>query len=192
MPSEHSRDAARRRLRRAKRNVQQLLLTAFFTAVMVGVGLVVNSMTTGGSPSESPPAWIALSGVLAVAAGSGALTFWRAEARSRREEGEVTYRDRITEVKDHLTRTSTLLRALEDDLATRTKLLEQAEADADRYEKLASLNAEQAKAVEDLVGRQFQRQGRANAIYWWAALVIAFISGIVVNAVTPTVLSWFS
>ncbi len=104
----------------------------------------------------------------------------------------MTYRDRITEVKDHLTRTSTLLRALEDDLATRTKLLEQAEADADRYEKLASLNAEQAKAVEDLVGRQFQRQGRANAIYWWAALVIAFISGIVVNAVTPTVLSWFS
>ncbi|WP_020638836.1 hypothetical protein [Amycolatopsis balhimycina] len=35
-------------------------------------------------------------------------------------------------------------------------------------------------------------QGRANAIYWWVALVIAFIFGIVVNAITPTVLSWFS
>ncbi len=42
------------------------------------------------------------------------------------------------------------------------------------------------------MGRQFQRQGRANKIYWWAAVLVAFISGIVVNAITPIALGWFS
>ncbi|WP_370964764.1 hypothetical protein [Amycolatopsis sp. cg9] len=105
---------------------------------------------------------------------------------------QVTYGDKIDEVKSHLTRTRDLLSELEDDLTTRTALLEKTQEDAERYEHLASLNAEQAKAIDDLVGRQFKRQGRADAIYWWAALVIAFLSGIVVNAITPTVLSWFS
>ncbi|MGX7826071.1 hypothetical protein ACTG9Q_13355 [Actinokineospora sp. 24-640] len=31
------------------------------------------------------------------------------------------------------------------------------QANAERYEQLASLNAEQAKAIEGLVGRQFER-----------------------------------
>ncbi|GHG03583.1 MULTISPECIES: hypothetical protein [Amycolatopsis] len=57
-----------------------------------------------------------------------------------------------------------LLRALEDDLSTGTALLDPAHADAERHEKLASLNADQAKAVEDLVGSQFNRQGRAGGV----------------------------
>lgn len=135
--------------------------------------------------------WVATTGSVVAVTLAIAVTYLNYRDSRRAAKPEVTYRDRISEVKAHLTRTSTLLRALEDDLTTRTELLEQAEADADRYEKLASLNADQAKAVEDLVGRQFKRQGRSAAIYWWASLVLAFLSGIVVNAITPTVLSWF-
>ncbi len=144
-----------------------------------------------GAPQASTWFQVGASVFLFMAAAGGVYSAAR-ENRRAAGRSEVTYRDRIIEVKEHLTRTSTLLRALEDDLATRTTLLEQAEADADRYEQLASLKAEQAKAVEDLIGRQFKRQGRSALIYWWAALVLAFLSGIVVNAITPTVLSWFS
>lgn len=163
------------------------------TFLLVGSILVTGSAVTAVVIATAGPArWSQL-----VAAGVGIATsligmIISARSSLRLATGQMTYPDKITEIKGHLTSTSMLLRALQDDLVTRTAMLEQLEADADRYEKLASLNAEQAEAVEDLVGRQFKRQGRSAAIYWWAALVLAFLSGIVVNAITPTVLSWFS
>lgn len=177
-----------------KRLLRKEWVVAVLAALVVAISAIGASLLLGAwsadtsSSTASWPSWVA--GAVSVVGLVAALTGWRENAR--RLGRKVTYRDRITEVKENLTRTSLLLSALEDDLATRTRLLEKAQADAERYEKLASLNAEQAKAVEDLVGRQFERQGRANAYYWWAGIVVAFVLGIVVNAITPTVLSWFS
>jgi hypothetical protein len=164
-------------------NVLGVLARVFAAGVAFTLTILV------GSPSADPAATMWILGVGTGAALMTAVLGWWYLDRVRQRGRAQTHQDRIREVKEHLTRTGELLSALNDDLATRTALLEKAEADADRYEKLASLNAEQAKAVEDLVGRQFKRQGRANAIYWWAAIVVAFISGIVVNAITPIVLA---
>jgi len=112
--------------------------------------------------------------------------------RPRLKPLALTYPDRILMVKEQLQSVGSLLRELEDDLATRTKLLEQRQADADRYEKLASLNKDQAKAVEDLVGRQFKRQGKASAIYWWVGLVLAFVVGLVVNWISGPLWAWLN
>ena len=59
--------------------------------------------------------------------------------------------DRAAAVRRHLSLATRLLEGLEEDLAVRIRLMEQHQADAERYEQLASLNAEHAKAIENLV-----------------------------------------
>ena len=81
---------------------------------------------------------------------------------------------------------------MEDDLAVRMQVLEQNQANAERYERLASLNAEQAKAIEDLVGRQFTRQSRLTWVQWGASLLAAFALGLVVNWISTPLLAWLS
>jgi hypothetical protein len=98
--------------------------------------------------------------------------------------------DRIKEVVRHLEATRGLLSALEDDLTTRTKVLQQLKDDAERYEKLTTLNAEQAKAIDDLVGRQLKRQSKVMWWQWIGSLVLAITFGFIVNWLSTPLLNW--
>lgn len=98
--------------------------------------------------------------------------------------------DRIKEVVRHLEATGGLLSAIEDDLTTRTKVLQQLEDDAERYEKLTTFNAEQAKAIDDLVGRQLKRQSKVMWWQWIGSLVLAIIFGFIVNWLSAPLLNW--
>jgi hypothetical protein len=100
--------------------------------------------------------------------------------------------DRIKEVVRHLESTGRLLRDLEDDLATRTKVLQQLQQDAERYEKLIGLNAEQAKAIDDMVGRQLKQQAKEARLLWIISLVLAVVFGFVVNWFSTPLLNWFT
>ena len=103
---------------------------------------------------------------------------------------EVSVAQRADEVRDHLTVATRLLNELEDELATRIRVLEQHQRDSERYEQLASLNAEQAKAIENLVGRQFARQSRMTWLQWVGSLLAAFALGLVVNWISAPALDW--
>ncbi|WP_328452758.1 hypothetical protein [Amycolatopsis sp. NBC_00438] len=105
---------------------------------------------------------------------------------------DTGFRDRIGEVRRHLAATGKILRELEDDLSTRVALLQATQAKANEYERLASINAQQAQAIDAMVGRQFKRQGRASAIYWWAGVVLAFVLGLVVNWFSAPLWAWIT
>ncbi|MGY6658677.1 hypothetical protein ACXIZN_41615 [Amycolatopsis sp. TRM77291] len=158
-------------------------------AVTVSLVVAESARPHDGGTSSVAPIFFSISGVVFVAMGSAFLVWVR---RRESPPREVTFRDRVKAVKSHLESSGNLLRELEDDLATRTAILEQRQAEADRYEKLASLNEAQAKAVEDLVGRQFERQDKASAIYWWSGIAIAFVLGLVVNWISGPLWAWIT
>ncbi len=85
-----------------------------------------------------------------------------------------------------------LMNELEDELAVRSATLQRLQADAQRYERLATLNAEQAEAVEELVGRQFRRQGRIAAMQWWLSVVLAIVIGFLINWLSAPVWNWIA
>jgi hypothetical protein len=109
-----------------------------------------------------------------------------------RSQVAVPFQDRIIEAREYLIGTGRILRDLEDELNTRTKVLEQLHADADRYERLVSLNVEQAKAIEDMVGRQFERQLRITWWQWWGSIALAIIFGFVVNWASVPLWDWLT
>jgi phage gpG-like protein len=81
---------------------------------------------------------------------------------------------------------------LEHELDTRIRILEQLQADAKRYEHLASLNAEQAEAIERTVAQQFKTQSRTVWWQWWAAIIIAIISGFIINWISAPLFHLFT
>jgi len=97
---------------------------------------------------------------------------------------------RIADIRENLGATGRLLRELENELNTRNKILEQLQSDTERYEQLASLNAEQAKAIEDMIGQKFKRQSRATWRQWWGAIILAIIFGFIVNWISTPLLNW--
>ena len=78
------------------------------------------------------------------------LVFWTSSINKELAKIKVLRRDRIAEARQHIDATGKLLRELEDELNARIKILEQLQDKSERYEQLASLNSEQAKAIEDL------------------------------------------
>jgi hypothetical protein len=105
---------------------------------------------------------------------------------------DVPPRDRIAETRNHMNTTGRILCELEDELSTRIKNLEQLQTDAERYERLASLNAEHAKAIEDMVGQQFKRQSRATWWQWWTAIFLAAVLGFIVNWASTPLWEWLT
>jgi len=97
---------------------------------------------------------------------------------------------RIADIRENLGATGRLLRELENELNIRTKILEQLQSDTERYEQLASLNVEQAKAIDDMIGQKFKRQSRATWWQWWGEIILAIIFGFVVNWVSTPLLGW--
>jgi hypothetical protein len=97
---------------------------------------------------------------------------------------------RIADIRETLGTTGRLLRELENELDTRTKILEQLQCDTERYEQLASLNAEQAKTIEDMIGQKFKRQSRATWWQWWGAIILAVIFGFIVSWASTPLLDW--
>lgn len=119
----------------------------------------------------------------------GSLLVGRA-AKSVTATMELSPHERIDRVRRHLADTGLLLSELQDDLATRTRVLEQLQADSERYERLASLNKEQAEAIQDLIGRQFTRQQRTSLWQQGLFLAPAFLLGFVVNWLSGPALQW--
>ena len=97
---------------------------------------------------------------------------------------------RIADIRENLGATGRLLQELENELNIRTKILEQLQSDTERYEQLASLNVEQAKAIDDMIGQKFKRQSRATWWQWWGEIILAIIFGFVVNWVSTPLLGW--
>lgn len=100
--------------------------------------------------------------------------------------------DRLKLIRSSLAQTSQLLAGLQDELDTRMRLLDQRQQDMDRVKHLASLNSEQARAIEDMVDRQLQRQDRKNVTLWWVGLPVAFGVGLVVNWISSPLWGWIS
>lgn len=105
---------------------------------------------------------------------------------------ERSFRERIADVRQHMTQARELMTELEDELTTRSEALEQLQSDAERYEQLATMSTEQAQAIEDLVGRQFQRQARTSAVQWWLSVVLAIVFGFLVNWLSTPVWNWIT
>jgi uncharacterized membrane protein YfbV (UPF0208 family) len=155
----------------------------FATLFMLALAVTVEAQAVSGKSIFTVVA------VILAAVGAATLPFFGiADSAAKPEKPD--YRQRIADVREHLLQTGRLLRELEDDLATRTEILTQRQADADRYEKLASMNAEQAKAIEDLIGRQFSKQSRSTKLQWWFGLLLAFVLGLIVNWVSQPLLNW--
>lgn len=160
--------------------------------------MVVTLLFTPTDPAEQNtaiPAWVTwammITVVVTVAAG---VLQWRVIGRNSASVStiEKSPRDRIVQVRNHLAATARLLSELQDDLATRTRVLEKLQSDAERYERLASLNREQANAIQELIGRQFAGQRKASAWQQVMFLVPAFLLGLIVNWLSAPVLSWIS
>ncbi|WP_433264786.1 hypothetical protein ACQPZF_36080 [Actinosynnema sp. CS-041913] len=135
------------------------------------------------------------SGLTAAVAAVGAITSLIISIRQRRVEEGMAWRgrsdaQRANEVRAHLSAATRVLKELEGELGLRIRVLEQHQRDAERYEQLASLNAEQAKAIENLVGRQFARQSRMTWVQWVGSLLAAFALGLVVNWISAPALDW--
>lgn len=98
--------------------------------------------------------------------------------------------DRIKEAVRHIEATKGLLSMIEDELATRTRVLQQLKDDAEHYKKLTTLNAEQAKAIDDLVSRQLKRQSKLTWWQWIGSIILSIIFGFVVNWLSSPLLNW--
>lgn len=109
---------------------------------------------------------------------------------NRIERISVPPRNRIAEIRAHIDTTGKLLRELEDEMNTRTKVLEQLQTDTEHYERLASLNTPQAKAIDDMMDRKFKRQARSTRWQWWASIILAIIFGFIVNWLSSPLLDW--
>ncbi|MDQ3764235.1 MAG: hypothetical protein M3460_22440 [Actinomycetota bacterium] len=120
------------------------------------------------------------------------IAFWTSRINKDLAKIKVLRRDRIAEARQHMDATGKLLRELEDELNTRIKVLEQLQAYSERYEQLASLNREQAKAIEDMVGYQFKRQERITWRQWWGAIVLAGILGFIINWASNPLWDWIT
>ncbi|MEJ2851866.1 MULTISPECIES: hypothetical protein [unclassified Saccharothrix] len=135
-------------------------------------------------------------GVISVSVAVGAmLVALIVGRRLNRQAGRfpvMTPAGRIEQARDHLDSTARLLRQLEDELTTLTRVLEQRQVDADRYQRLAMLNADQAKLVEHLVARQFERQTRTTWRLQGFQITTAFLLGLVVNWISQPALYWLS
>ncbi|RSN45135.1 hypothetical protein DMC64_20040 [Amycolatopsis sp. WAC 04197] len=105
---------------------------------------------------------------------------------------DTGFRSRLDEVREHVARARELMAELEDDVATRTAALEKLLEDSKYYENLATVNKTQAKAIEDMVSRQFRRQGRITTVQWWLSIVAAIVFGFVVNWASTPVWAWFT
>ncbi|QFZ20486.1 hypothetical protein [Saccharothrix syringae] len=184
--------ADEKRLQRG-RTVRVITASITVVVVSVAVSVVVNAVTrnVGDVPALSSSAW-AVAGTLVAFL---AITLARLISRSAltvpgAEERGIS--DRADQARDHLSAAAQLLDELGDELAARIRLLEQHQADAERYKQLASLNAEQAKAIEGLVGRQFARQSRLTWMQFGGSLVAAFVLGLVVNWISQPALAWLT
>ena len=109
----------------------------------------------------------------------------------QRQHRPVTPQDRIKTLRNNLAETGRLLRELEDELDERTRVLEELAQKSEQYERLASLNQDQAKAIEALVGREFQKQARLSWWQWGLSLLSAFVLGIGASLLTPAVAHLF-
>lgn len=105
-------------------------------------------------------------------------------------DGKGPIRNRIDRARQNVDATGQLLLELEHDLSTRTKVLEQIQADAERYERLVSVNIEQAKAIENMISRQFGRQALSARWQWWGLIVLVIIFGFIVNWLSAPLLDW--
>jgi hypothetical protein len=171
----------------------------------VGAGGLIAVTVIATAATVVLAAWAGSSAIATVVGGATALlalsgvafTYFRNQRaylqyQRRRSAEERTFRSRIADVRRHMTHARELMVELEDELATRSKALEQLQADAKRYERLATLNSKQAKAIEDLVGRQFQRQGRTATWQWWASIVLAIVFGFLVNWLSTPLWNWIT
>jgi hypothetical protein len=90
-------------------------------------------------------------------------------------------KDRINELTKGLQSSSRLIKEIEEEIALRTKLVENLRQDANQYQQLAALNKEQADAVAKVLQSQLEREGTKS--FWKGAAVnfIFFIAGLIAS-----------
>lgn len=78
------------------------------------------------------------------------------------DTGPLRPTERVAHIRTSLHDIGRSLRELEKELENRTRLLEEMQAKSDRYASLASLNEDQARAIDDAISRHFKSERHSN------------------------------
>ncbi|AXA83651.1 hypothetical protein DCD74_02165 [Lysobacter oculi] len=83
-----------------------------------------------------------------------------------------TLENRINKLSGALKESSRLVAQVEDEIQKRQTLVTELQQDADRYQKLVSLNREQVDAVAQLLQGELRKEGRKS---FWSGVIVNFI-----------------
>lgn len=79
---------------------------------------------------------------------------------------------RINKLSAALKESSRLVGEVEDEISKRQALVTELQQDAERYQKLVSINREQVDAVAQLIQGELRKEGRKS---FWAGVAINFV-----------------
>ena len=89
---------------------------------------------------------------------------------SSKNNKEETLEDRINKLTIALKESSHLVTEVENEISSRQQLVEELQKDAEKYEKLVSINQEQVDAVAQLLQGELRKESNKS-----------FVKGIIVN-----------
>ncbi len=91
---------------------------------------------------------------------------------SRKEEKEETLEDRINKLTSALKESSHLVTEVEKEISSRQQLVLELQKDAEKYEKLVSINQEQVDAVAQLLQGELRKEGNKS---FWKGIIVNFV-----------------
>jgi TolA-binding protein len=104
-------------------------------------------------------------------------------SEARRRGRPETLEDRITKLSSALQDSSRLVAEVEGEISKRQALVVELQHDADRYQKLVSINQEQVQAVAQLLQGELRREGTRS---FWKGVLANFVF-----FVLGALLSWY-
>ena len=102
----------------------------------------------------------------------------------RKHRGKETLEERINKLTSALSESSRLVTEVEREIQTRQNLVVELKNDAEKYQKLVSLNQEQVDAVAQLLQGELRKEGTKSFWMGFAVNFIFFVLGALVSWVT--------
>lgn len=107
-----------------------------------------------------------------IAAGFSAIHGFRTAYYAKPSNKNQTLEDRIDKLTDALKESSHLVSEVENEINARKNLVQELQEDAEKYQKLISMNKEQVEAVAQLLQGELQKEGKKS---FWKGVLANFI-----------------
>lgn len=91
---------------------------------------------------------------------------------SKKNKKEETLEDRINKLTSALKESSHLVSQVESEIQSRQLLVKELQDDAERYEKLVSLNQNQVDAVAQVLQGELRKEGKSS---FWKGVAVNFV-----------------